>query len=82
MQKEDCIAICLAPLLPVLLALPSLADTAHSLFLHIDNTKSAVFSRIFVHCAVKSAVVSKNFVHCALKNAAISTIFVHFVATL
>ena len=38
MQKEDCIAIYLAPLLPVLLALPSLADTAHSLFLHIDNT--------------------------------------------
>ena len=44
MQKEDCIAIYLAPLLPVLLALTSLADTAHSLFLHIDNTVFGVLA--------------------------------------
>ena len=38
--------------------------------------KSAVVSRIFVHCALKSPIISRMFVHCVLKSAVISRIFV------
>ena len=39
--------------------------------------RSAVISRIFVHCALKSPIISRIFVHRALTSAVISRIFVH-----